>query len=106
MKSLLLLFSRHLLIRLYLPEIKQYHWLTVPKLFAAKALTKNWPENISFCDMRPLHQQFFLSAVSRMFIHDGNIVLSALTFSGNFPAGFFELLKICVIIPQLYATEF
>lgn len=29
---------------LYLPEIKQYDWITVPKLFAAKALGKDRTE--------------------------------------------------------------
>lgn len=51
-----MLFSRHL-ICLYLPEIKQHHWISVPKLFAAKALDKDRPENTPFCEMRPLHQK-------------------------------------------------
>lgn len=51
-----MLFSRHLLICLYI-EIKQYHWISVPKLFADKALGKGTPGNIPFYEMRLLHQK-------------------------------------------------
>lgn len=73
----------------------------MPKLFAAKALAKDtllWNEASA--------PEVLLSVVSREPIHDDNIILSALTFSESSPAGFFELLKICVIITQLYGTEF